>query len=319
MSAPSLGVTLGAIELGGVFATFFFGIVSMQVYNYFRDYPKDSLKLKAMVMTTWALEFVHTALLWHSIFLLTITFFCDANRVFTPPRTLYVVILLSILITTTVQIFFANSIRLFSKQWLIPIITWVLAIAVSVGIIVIVVFLCIEDTLTILVDVESFHRLTIGILVLTAAVDIIIAVVMCYHLGRVRSSDFQKTSRIIDTLIAWSIESTVVKSGASLVQLVLFLTRKDFLWVIFMFSKASLFSNSMMASLNARNRMINGGNDSSNGATFINLNSGVGAGLGSPLAARTRVSGHGCKGGLFSLFPFSEHGHPNDPNDGDPY
>ncbi|KAF7373566.1 Saposin B-type domain-containing protein [Mycena sanguinolenta] len=94
---------------------------------------------------------------------------------------------------------------------------------------------------------------------------------MCYWLGRVRNSEFPKTRNIIDTLIIWCIESTVAKGGASVIQLILFQTRNDLLWMIFWLPKASLFSNSMLAALNGRNRIIN--SNAAGDSAFITFSS----------------------------------------------
>jgi hypothetical protein len=46
---PPLDSTLGALEVGGIVSTYLFGIETLQVYNYFRKYPEDSLLLKSTV------------------------------------------------------------------------------------------------------------------------------------------------------------------------------------------------------------------------------------------------------------------------------
>jgi hypothetical protein len=51
MSTPSVDSTLGALELGTLFGTFLFGLVTVQCSSYFRDYPKDGLLLKSAVCT----------------------------------------------------------------------------------------------------------------------------------------------------------------------------------------------------------------------------------------------------------------------------
>jgi sugar phosphate permease len=47
----SLDPTLGAVELGAIFSTLLFGIITVQAFDYYRDYPNDSWTLKAMVCT----------------------------------------------------------------------------------------------------------------------------------------------------------------------------------------------------------------------------------------------------------------------------
>lgn len=51
MSFPSLPTTLGAVEVGLVISTFLSGIETLQTFNYYRKYPKDSMALKILVST----------------------------------------------------------------------------------------------------------------------------------------------------------------------------------------------------------------------------------------------------------------------------
>ncbi|KAJ6539605.1 hypothetical protein B0H19DRAFT_366553 [Mycena capillaripes] len=265
--------TLGALLLGGVFSTFLFGIISMQAYNYARDFPKDSFILKASVLAIWLFELAHTICAWHGIYKLAVTFVGpdQGEHLLQPPQTIYITLIFSPLITTTVQIFFANRIRLFSGKWLVPVLCWIMAVLVMVFSVAMVVILCIHDT--VLVLSLQFRWLMALTLALTTAADALIAVSMCFWLWNVRRSGFEKTRTIADILITWSIESTMIKSIPNIMQLILFLTQDNLLWIIFYLIKASLFSNSMLASLNGRKRMAAAVD--STGPTFINLNSAV--------------------------------------------
>lgn len=47
--SPALDGTLGALEVGTVAGTFLFGILTLQTFNYYRRFPKDSKTLKTTV------------------------------------------------------------------------------------------------------------------------------------------------------------------------------------------------------------------------------------------------------------------------------
>ncbi|KAJ7270713.1 hypothetical protein B0H12DRAFT_1093494 [Mycena haematopus] len=240
----------------------------MQMYNYYRDYPKDRLILKVMVIVTWLLELVHSILLWNTIYSLTVTFYCDSQHLETPPKTLYFTLLCSSLITVIVQFFFCYRIWRFSGQKLVPVICCCLSGLYLAGMLASLALFCVGNTLAATLD--TYHWLPTAVFSLTSIIDVAIAISMCYWLSRVRSAGFPKTRNIVDTLIIWCIESTVIKSGASVIQLILFETRSDLLWLIFLLPKASLFSNSMLAALNGRNRIIN---STSEVPTFITFSS----------------------------------------------
>jgi hypothetical protein len=48
-SSVDLNGSLGAIEIGAVLGAFLFGLETLQTFNYYRDFPKDSKFLKATV------------------------------------------------------------------------------------------------------------------------------------------------------------------------------------------------------------------------------------------------------------------------------
>ncbi|KAJ7907882.1 hypothetical protein B0H13DRAFT_2331978 [Mycena leptocephala] len=224
MSTPSVDSTLGALELGTLFGTFLFGLVTVQCSSYFRDYPKDGLLLKSAVATMWFLELGHTVLTWHMVYSLSVTYYGQPEHIAEPPATFALTVLLGQTICFMVQIFFANRIHLFSKSWLIPVICWVLTLAhYSLDITALGILLKFGE-LSILRD--RFDWIVAGALALGTAVDVLMTVTLCYRLWRIRDSSFHR--------------------GAGVFELSLFLTRDDLWWTVFYLMQASLFSNSML-------------------------------------------------------------------------
>ncbi|KAJ7445200.1 hypothetical protein B0H11DRAFT_2087789 [Mycena galericulata] len=85
-------------------------------------------------------------------------------------------------------------------------------------------------------------------------VDLLITASLCHCLWNLRSCDSKRTRTMVDTLILWSLESTILTSATSIMQIILFMTRTDLVWATFFVIQAKLFSNSMLASLNGRAR-----------------------------------------------------------------
>ncbi|KAJ7433718.1 hypothetical protein FB451DRAFT_1313347 [Mycena latifolia] len=50
---PPLDGTYGALEIGSAVATFLFGILTLQAFNYYREFPQDSKLLKITIAATW--------------------------------------------------------------------------------------------------------------------------------------------------------------------------------------------------------------------------------------------------------------------------
>ncbi|KAF7364623.1 O-methylsterigmatocystin oxidoreductase [Mycena venus] len=128
LAMSGLDSTLGTIELGAIFSTLLFGIISVQAFDYYRDYPNDSRTLKAMVGLIWLLELGHMILVWHATYCLTITFFGNKESINSPPRTLYLTQVFSSLVTLIVRFFFANRIRVFSTRWFFAAVCWILSV-----------------------------------------------------------------------------------------------------------------------------------------------------------------------------------------------
>ncbi|KAJ6581972.1 hypothetical protein B0H19DRAFT_1252126 [Mycena capillaripes] len=88
------------------------------------------------------------------------------------------------------------------------------------------------------------------------AVNITVAASLVFYLWHRRRTDFHQTNRMVDTIIIWTVETTLLTTVSGALQLVLFLTHRDDCvpWIAVFLIQAKLFSNSMLASLNARTR-----------------------------------------------------------------
>ncbi|KAJ7206276.1 hypothetical protein GGX14DRAFT_457512 [Mycena pura] len=249
--------TLGAIEMGGVLSVLFFGINTAQTYHYYRDYPKDRPLVKAAV---WIFQLVHNILTWQAIYALTVTFFGHPEHVRAPPRTLYFTLVVSALTTTITDVFFANRIRVISQRWPIAIICWTLTFLELLANAGMIAIFCTNISGVSVLQVQ-YRWLMSTALVMSALVDVLITATLCYYLLHVRNSTLEKTRRIADTLITWSIESTMIKtlviswsysraltsnSGAAILQLIMFLTRDDLIWGFFYLIQSALHTNSML-------------------------------------------------------------------------
>ncbi|KAJ7315736.1 hypothetical protein DFH08DRAFT_820311 [Mycena albidolilacea] len=125
------------MELGGIFSTLLFGITTVQTFNYYRDYPRDVVILRTVVRgrpthsvsaltehykvgSIWLFELVHTILVWHGIYSMTVTFYGQPEHLADPPPTLALTLVSETIIVAVVQIYFINRIRLVAKKWFLP-------------------------------------------------------------------------------------------------------------------------------------------------------------------------------------------------------
>ncbi|KAJ7812005.1 hypothetical protein B0H14DRAFT_3150514 [Mycena olivaceomarginata] len=269
---PPLDGTLGNIQIALVVATWLFGIETLQAFNYYRDFAKDPKILKALVGGIWLLELGYTIVCWHAMYIITVTFYGQPQHILAPPLSLVFPIFFNALIAIAVQTFFVYRVKVLSGQWLIPILC------------------CVMNLARLGFNMLLFGKLSqrpnsIGKSCLFPsigpAVDIIVAFSLIYYLWHRRNTDFKHTNRMVDTIIIWTVETTLLTTLSGAMQLILFLARRhdceyrvytvygrssDILyatlvsWLVFFLIQGKLFSNSLMASLNGRKRLRAAGN-----------------------------------------------------------
>ncbi|KAL1694271.1 hypothetical protein GGG16DRAFT_87681 [Schizophyllum commune] len=84
-SAPAIPVssllnvdqTIGAMSIGFSLSCLLFGVLSTQVFIYFRRYPHDMYGYKAFVVSIWMLELVGQVLIGHAVYYYTISHFAE--------------------------------------------------------------------------------------------------------------------------------------------------------------------------------------------------------------------------------------------------
>ncbi|KAJ7194019.1 hypothetical protein GGX14DRAFT_700984 [Mycena pura] len=202
LSLFDLDANLGALEIGTVLGAFLFGIETLQTFNYYKQFPKDSHILKAAVGFVWILELGHTISALHAIYLQTITFYGQPGHVLSPPLSEEATILFAAVIYTVVQTFFANRVRVLSGQW------YTMALACVLGLMRFVAHVCIAALalkyMEIAVILERRWLVTTS-LSLDLSVDILITVSLCFCLWNMRSCESKRTRSMVDTLILWAI------------------------------------------------------------------------------------------------------------------
>ncbi|KAJ7114907.1 hypothetical protein C8R44DRAFT_795044 [Mycena epipterygia] len=253
--SPPLDGTLGALEIGTFVGTFLFGILTLQTFNYYRQFPKDSKTLKITIAVLWLLEFAHTLCSLQGIYVITVTFYGQPpiEIIVNPPQTHIITILFSGGIDAIVQIFFGNRIRVLSgRSYVFFLCIGLAALRLACDVVLMSSFWKFKEGYAVLQTKE--HWAVIMAETVSPVGDFLIALSMCYCLWQVRNSEFSRTRSMVDTLMIWTFETTIITSGAGIMQLVLFLTRKDLAFVALFLVQPKLFSNGMLASVNGRSR-----------------------------------------------------------------
>ncbi|KAK7447415.1 hypothetical protein VKT23_014124 [Stygiomarasmius scandens] len=246
--APSLGLTLGSLELGILCSTVLYGTGAVQVYNYYHAQFKDSWIIKYMVALVFFMETAHTALLWIYLYNKTVAGFGKFEQLEQIHWSLSVSVPISCIIVLFTEGFFAYRIFILSRvRWFPVLCIFGLLVRLGLG----TAFAVTTPAYRIDVYFAKFQWLVTTALTVGAAVDIANTIGLCYVLRRNMTAQ-PRTRRIIDKLVLWTIETGLLTSVCALIEVILMQTKGNLLWAFFFFQSAKFYSNSLLASLNGR-------------------------------------------------------------------
>ncbi|KAJ7354357.1 hypothetical protein DFH08DRAFT_43342 [Mycena albidolilacea] len=249
----SLDATFGALELGVLFSVFLFGVLTVQVYLYFVRYPKDPRGFKWMVAMVWILDLGHTIAICHCIYTITVTKYGQPTIITLPPKSLDISIFLSGFIGPLEQGWFTYRLYRFTKTLPLPIFCAILSLLRLGGSTGLFAISLAGPTIQSYLIREKW--LIEAVIIVGASVDVILAVALCYHLSFWRKAGFRRTSRLVNQLMTWTIETGAITCIGAVTLLLTFLKMKNNLvYGGVFFLMAQFFSNSLLFSLNSRTR-----------------------------------------------------------------
>ncbi|KAF7309102.1 Saposin B-type domain-containing protein [Mycena kentingensis (nom. inval.)] len=277
---PALDDTLGAILIGAACATLLLGIATLQAFNYFQNSGEhDPPLLRGAVGCVYFMEVAHSIVIWHTTYSLTVTFYAQPQHLANPPHSLELNVVFACLIELIVAVYYSHRIRILSRSSLIPGICVFLAVGRTlVGIAMVPIFWLGTGFGEFRTN-QSLRALVLTLYTVGPAVDTLLACTLCYHLAVARQKTFSGTKQLLRTLMKWAIESMLLTSLISILQLVLFVTMEDnVIWIIFYLCEAkrkpffyvsaqtdsthlpAVASNSLFAQLNGREKLRGNGN-----------------------------------------------------------
>ncbi|KAF8214086.1 hypothetical protein K438DRAFT_1802842 [Mycena galopus ATCC 62051] len=262
MASVNYDTTLGALEIAIIGCAFLFGIVTVQVYIYHRAYPDDSRFVKSLVAAVWVLELGHMIATSHAVYMEIIKKFGDPVVLVKMPISLTIGILLEGLVTFIVEGFFTYRIYVMYQTHYFAFVCWFLA---SVRLMASTAYFIVSlapptntEIFTTFADKWSWLIETLQII--GAVTDVLIAIALCVYYLRNNDTTFSSTKILIDKLLMWAISTGLITSLDSVLSLIFFLTmRSNMVWIIMYIWLPKLYSNSFMATLNARNGLREAG------------------------------------------------------------
>jgi len=249
MTSTALVNTFGASFVGLVVSAVLYGVSLLQTYIYFNRFPRDSWRLKLLVVAVWFLDTLHLFLCATEIYWYLVLNFFNPPALGTTHWSLDLQGDCEGFIGLAVQMFFAQRVWKVSKNWYLTGFIVVLGLLhFALGI-----FFSVEAFL--LKDFSKFPQLTwatITGLGGAAVADLAIAGTLVYYLNKSRTG-FKRTDSIINTLMIYSINTGLVTSICALLNVIFaIITPTEQIYTAFFWCLAKLYVNSFLATLNSR-------------------------------------------------------------------
>ncbi|KAJ7025191.1 hypothetical protein C8F04DRAFT_1269546 [Mycena alexandri] len=251
--------TLGALVVAYCLAWGLFGLMSMQSFNYFQKFVKDSWWLKGLVGILWALDTLQLVLIGDVLYYWVITNYNDPAILAVSTWSFNIGIAVTNLIVFIVELFLARRVYILSNNNIL-----------LTGIIVLLSTLYFGFELA--VQVRTFQLKEIRLffefqwiasvgLACAAAADLLIAISLSCYLLR-SCTGIKTTDSIVNKLILYAMNTGLLTVIIVLIDMICFLTMpKNLLHIAFNLVAGKLYTNSLLASLNFRDTIRNSASD----------------------------------------------------------
>ncbi|KAJ3848271.1 hypothetical protein EV368DRAFT_68419 [Lentinula lateritia] len=222
IASPDLDLTFGALLCGSFIVILLFGIFIVQVYLYYKGYPKDKFLLKILVAFVCICELAHTICITSGVYIMLITFYGHPEILSKFPLPLDLTVAFAAPVTAVVQAFYILRIYRFLNVLYIPLVLWVLCFLRFVSSYAAVGFV-IEAVSVTMFELQWNWLFTTNFVV-GAFVDVAVAGILVFKLWRERREAMKSVVAVLVVICLQVMEN-------------------------------NLYSNSLMAGLNARNNL----------------------------------------------------------------
>ncbi|KAI0363126.1 hypothetical protein BV20DRAFT_1058315 [Pilatotrama ljubarskyi] len=223
-----------------------------QMYYYYTRYPRDPPHLKALVAAVWCTD---TILISHTIYWYLVAQYDDPTSLGLLSSTIIPEVFFQAFTGLFVQSFFAARIWRLSgrKLYLVVPVVALITAEFSAAMVYAIKGLSFKTFL----DLGKVKALSISINAFAAAGDVVIAAILCTIL-QFSKTGFETSDLLINRLIVFSVNTGLLTSICACMSLIAILALPDtFVYICFYFLIGRLYSNSLMATLNARKALRN--------------------------------------------------------------
>ncbi|KAJ7238123.1 hypothetical protein B0H12DRAFT_1137877 [Mycena haematopus] len=242
--------TMGSMLLGVIVSAVLYGISLLQCLFYFTRYGRDPLYLKILVASTLFLDTLHLSLVIHTVYHYLISDYYNNDSLQVMVWSVSLEALPTGITAGLVQSFYAHRIWKMSQHNIF--LTGVVLLLVVANTV------CGTVWVVMAMGARTYERLlrisplTISINALSTAADVIITSTLCFMLQQTRPASLE-TETMVNRLILFTINTGLLTSLCAVASLIsLIVSPRTLIYASFYFCIGRLYSNALLASLNAR-------------------------------------------------------------------
>ncbi|KAJ6529903.1 hypothetical protein DFH09DRAFT_153781 [Mycena vulgaris] len=249
LGAP-LDNTMGSMLLGVIVSAILYGISLLQCLYYFTRYDRDPVYLKALVASTVVLDSLHLGFVIHTVYHYLISNYYKNEAMQSMIWSVSLEAVPTGVTASLVQSFYAYRVwRMSHHNVFLTGVIMLLVVATSA---------CGTAWVVLAMEAGTYERLlsisplTISINALSTGADVIITSTLCFMLQQTRPASLE-TETMINRLILFTINTGLLTSLCAIASLIsLIASPRTLIYASFYFCIGRLYSNSLLASLNAR-------------------------------------------------------------------
>ncbi|VDB89983.1 unnamed protein product [Peniophora sp. CBMAI 1063] len=245
----SVYLTLGALLAGCLVAVGLSAIVGFQTAMYYLVFPQDTTAYKILVGWIWALDTVHTVIICAAVWLYTISNYNNPASLAHISYTIPVNIILTTIITLSVNAFYGWRIHKLSKgNWWITCPIIVLSLArLGTGFVSSIKLQVLQQP-NCLRPAHSYLSA-----IISAITDIYIAIARYWYLRKLKEG-LTGTREMVDATIVFTINDGALTCLVVIAFIACWISMPlNYVFLGIYFSLTKLYSNSLLATLNLRN------------------------------------------------------------------
>ncbi|KAI5121952.1 hypothetical protein M0805_002023 [Coniferiporia weirii] len=254
---PALDSTYGVLLISSALTMALWGAGTVQLYFYYDKYwAVDQRWLKLLVCSVWCLDTAHQAFIMHSTYSRLVTKFGDIVVLTEMDSSVSATVILTGFTCAFSQALFIMRIWRLSKNN--RFLTGTLISFTVAEVAVFIAYYIKTKKFTEAIQLETIFGLQCSMGVITVFTDVLIAIALVYLLHRNRTT-FKKSNTIINRIIVFTVNSSVITSLLAIGSLITWLAWPDtYLYLLFYFLLSRMYMNSMLASLNSRQSLRGG-------------------------------------------------------------